>query len=167
MPFRSNIPEISKFTFHLVDKEYYSRILPYQHKGHFIVGGLNYGQGSSREHAAMSPRYLGVQAVLVKSFARIHGQNLVNFGVLPITFADRNDYSKIDQGDILEISDLRHALQSGNEIKVVNKTKNQVYLTQHTMSDRQIEVLLAGGIINLYRRNSLNEIKHKDTKTQR
>jgi len=153
LPFRSNIPEISKYTFIGLDANYYERVLPYQKSGHFIVGGLNYGQGSSREHAALSPRYLGVEAVLVKSFARIHWQNLVNFGILPLTFVDRNDYAKIDQGDVLEISNVREAIQQGKEIQVVNKTKNQTYVLTHTLSPRQIEILLLGGMINYYKEN--------------
>lgn len=103
LPFRSNIPEISKFTFSQVDEGYYQRVLTYRDKMHFIVGGMNYGQGSSREHAAMTPRYLGVSLVIAKTYARIHWQNLVNFGILPLSFVDRNDYDRIDEGDILEI----------------------------------------------------------------
>ena len=94
LPFRSNIPEISKFAFAQVDDTYYERTKPYYKTGHFIIEGLNYGQGSSREHAAMVPRYIGVVAVIAKSFARIHWQNLVNFGVVPLTFADLTDYGQ-------------------------------------------------------------------------
>jgi aconitate hydratase len=156
LPFRSNIPEISKFTFKQVDEGFYQRALEHP-AGQFIIGGLNYGQGSSREHAAMSPRYLGVVGVIVKSFARIHWQNLINFGIVPLTFVDMNDYNRIDQGDILSIDHIREAVQKGNVIKVQNETKGFEFSVQHTMSARQIEILLVGGIINHYRR----EHKHK------
>lgn len=152
LPFRSNIPEISKFLFTQVDNEYYQRMLPHQDKGHFIVGGTNYGQGSSREHAAIAPRYLGVEAVLAKSFARIHWQNLINFGILPLSFVDKNDYNRIDQGDFLEISHLTELLKAGGEIKVFNKTKNQTYVVTHALSQRQLDILLDGGIINHFKK---------------
>lgn len=151
LPFRSNIPEISKFTFSQIDEGYYQRVLPYKEKMHFIIGGMNYGQGSSREHAAMSPRYLGVSMVLAKTYARIHWQNLVNFGILPLSFVDKADYDKIDQGDILEIKDIRKGLEAG-QIVVHNKTKNQSYKATHTLSPRQLEILLDGGIINFFRK---------------
>jgi aconitate hydratase len=150
LPFRSNIPEISKFTFSQLDPGYYDRVRKREGKGHFIVGGMNYGQGSSREHAAIAPRYLGVQAVIAKSYARIHWQNLVNFGILPLTFIDRKDYEKIDQGDILVISNIRETLKKRADIKIVNTTKNQTYLATYALSERQMEILFAGGIINLY-----------------
>lgn len=153
LPFRSNIPEISKFAFTQIDGEYYSRVLPYQKSGSFIVGGLNYGQGSSREHAAIVPRYLGIQAVLAKSFARIHWQNLVNFGILPLTFDNRNDYDDIGQGDILEISDIHERIQEAHEIYVTNKTKNRRYLMKHQLSPRQLKILLVGGMINFFKQN--------------
>lgn len=155
LPFRSNIHELSKFTFSLVDDTYYKRAMEYQTTGHFIVGGLNYGQGSSREHAAMAPRYLGVRAVIAKSFARIHGQNLVNFGILPVTFVDRNDFNSIDPNDILEMHNLVEAIQKGNELEVFNKTKNQSFKVAHNLSHRQIEVLLAGGIISLIKHGKI------------
>ena len=151
LPFRSNIPEISKFTFAQLDESYYQRAIPYQQQGHLIVGGLNYGQGSSREHAAMAPRFLGVQAILAKSFARIHWQNLINFGILPLTFIDRNDYHKIEQGDILSLLDVRNAIQQGNTLQIYNRTKNESYSVAHALSPRQIKILLAGGSINLHK----------------
>lgn len=151
LPFRSNIPEISKFLFSQIDDEFYKRTAHHHKTGHFIIGGLNYGQGSSREHAAMAPRYLGIRAVIVKSFARIHWQNLVNFGVLPLTFVNRNDYDNINQGDILVIEYVREAIQKGNQVKVYNMTKGTEFLTTHAMSPRQVEVMMAGGIINLYK----------------
>jgi aconitate hydratase len=151
LPFRSNIPEISKFTFSQVDDGYYERVFPIREKGHFIIGGINYGQGSSREHAAMAPRYLGVVAVIAKSYARIHWQNLVNFGILPLTFANREDYARIDQGDILELSHLHEALKKGTPIDLRNKSKGETYRVAHTLSPRQLEVLLAGGMINYFK----------------
>ena len=103
LPFRSNIPEISKFTFCQVDESYYDRAMKHQKTGSLIVGGSNYGQGSSREHAAIAPRYLGVQAVITKSYARIHRKNLINFGILPLLFINEADHGKIAQEEILEI----------------------------------------------------------------
>lgn len=153
LPFRSNIPEISKFLFYQVDEKYYEKTIPYHKTGHFVIGGLNYGQGSSREHAVIAPRYIGVTAVIAKSFARIHWQNLINFGILPLTFVDRNDYGKIDNGDILMIEDVREAIQKKDKtVVVLNKTKNESYTTNHAMSPRQVEMLLAGGVINLYKK---------------
>lgn len=151
---RSNIPAISRFTFLQVDETYYDRAMSFQKRGHFIVGGLNYGQGSSREHAAIAPRFLGVQGVLVKSFARIHQQNLVNFGVVPLVFVDRNHYANIDQGDVLAIDNFHQQMRKGDEVTVVNKTKNQNYQTSHGLSSRQVDILLSGGKINQFRKNS-------------
>lgn len=152
LPFRSNIPEISKFLFSQIDEDFHKRTVNHHKSGHFVVGGLNYGQGSSREHAAMAPRYLGIRAVIVKSFARIHWQNLINFGILPLTFVNRNDYDNINQEDILIIDNVRESIQKGNQIRVFNKTKGTEFLTSHAMSPRQVEILLAGGIINLYKK---------------
>ncbi|MDX1523808.1 MAG: aconitate hydratase, partial [Anaerolineae bacterium] len=151
LPYRSNIPEISKFVFSQVDKNYYNRAIEYQDQGSLIVGGENYGQGSSREHAAIAPRYLGVRAVIAKSFARIHWQNLANFGVLPLTFAQPDDWKKIDQGDVVAIKDVRSTLKNGNSISVTNVTKDETYQTQHTLSKRQVEMILDGSLINLVR----------------
>lgn len=152
LPFRSNIPEISKFTFYQVDEGYYDRAIPYQKSGHLIVAGLNYGQGSSREHAVIAPNYLGVKAVIAKSFARIHWQNLINFGILPLVFADRNDYDKIAQGDILSIEDVKKTIKSGQDVKVFNDTKGEEYLCKHQLSPRQVEILVNGGIINMHKK---------------
>lgn len=153
LPFRSNIPEIAKFTFKPVDETYYDRAMGYQKKGgSFIVGGENYGQGSSREHAALAPRYLGLKAVIAKSFARIHWQNLINFGILPLTFTNPADYEKIEQGDKIEIPDARNAIQKGNKVKIINKTKNEGYEAEHAMSDRQVEMVLEGSLISIVRK---------------
>jgi aconitate hydratase len=151
LPFRSNIPEISKFTFSAVDPSFYERAMKHRDSGSFIVGGSNYGQGSSREHAALAPKYLGIRAVVAKSFARIHWQNLVNFGVLPLTFLDSADYADIDRDDELELTAVRDALSSGLRMKLLNKSKRRRIDVAHDLSGRQIEVLLAGGLINFVR----------------
>lgn len=148
LPYRSNIPGISQFVFAQIDETYPKRAMQYQKAGSLIVGGENYGQGSSREHAAIAPRYLGVKAVLAKSFARIHAQNLVNFGILPLVFTQSFDYESIEQEDVLSISNVREAIQKNQEIKVINETKKQTYILQHQLSKRQIDILLAGGLIN-------------------
>jgi len=117
----------------------------------FVVGGVNYGQGSSREHAALAPRYLGVRAVLAKSFARIHESNLINFGILPLVFAQEGDAEFVDQGDVLSLKDVRSALRQGTELELLNKTKGLVIRARHSLSSRQVEVLLAGGLLNYLR----------------
>ena len=152
LPFRSNIPEISKFTFSRVDTSIYERALPHQKEGFWVVGGDNYGQGSSREHAAIAPRYLGLKAVIAKSIARIHWQDLANFGILPLTFVDPADYERISQGDILEITDARSALAKGNRLEIRNRTTGLTHETVHTLSRRQVEMILEGSLINLVRK---------------
>ncbi len=140
LPLRSNIPEISKFVFNLVDSTFPERSL--EKNGGFIVGGENYGQGSSREHAAIAPKYLGLKAVIVKSFARIHLANLVNFGIVPLTFANKDDYAKVEQGDNLEI-DLA-TIESGN-VALKNLSKGIDIKLTHSLSETEIKVLKAGG----------------------
>jgi len=150
LPFRSNLPEISKFSFEIVDETYYERGKEsVAHGGHMIVAGHNYGQGSSREHAALAPRYLGLRVALVKDFARIHWQNLVNFGVLPITFVDPADYDTLNQGDILEFSNIRSQIKEGNEFDAQIQGRDETIRVRHDLSDRHIEMVLAGGRINL------------------
>jgi aconitate hydratase len=156
LPFRSNIPELSKLTFSQIDETYYARAMICQQQGSFVVGGSNYGQGSSREHAALAPRYLGLKAVLAKSFARIHLQNLSNFGILPLTFVDPGDWEKIAQGDVLSILDVRNSIRSSNRLRVINLTKNEAYETQHSMTPRQVDMVIAGSLINLVRQKSRN-----------
>jgi len=117
-------------------------------KGHVVVGGSNYGQGSSREHAALGPQYLGLRAVLAKDFARIHSQNLINFGVLPLTFINTADYDGIQSGDVLRLSDLRRVLVEGGNLLVENVTRQQTFQVRHNMSPRQVQFLLRGGLIN-------------------
>ncbi|MCK9622321.1 MAG: aconitate hydratase [Methylobacter sp.] len=154
LPFRSNIPAISRFVFSPIDETYYERAMSYQKQGSFIVGGSNYGQGSSREHAALGPRYLGVKAVIAKSFARIHLQNLSNFGILPLIFTDPDDWNKIAQDDTLSIPDVRNAIRQGNSVKVINLTRNETYETEHRMTHYQVEMVLAGSLINLVKQKA-------------
>lgn len=146
LPLRSNIPAISEFVFHRVDPTFPERAK--KAGGGFVVGGSNYGQGSSREHAALAPMYLGLKAVLVKSFARIHRANLINFGIVPLVFAREADYERIDQGDQLEIPDIRHTLQSKEIVTVRNKTKGTAIETKHGLTPREVEILLDGGLLN-------------------
>ena len=152
LPLRSNIPEISKFAFSRIDDTYYDRAVKMGRKDSFVVGGLNYGQGSSREHAVLGPRFLGLKAILAKSFARINWQNLCNFGILPLTFSNPDDHDRIDQDDILSISGVRDAIRHGNRINIANKTKNESYTLTHSMGARQLEMILAGNLINVVRR---------------
>jgi len=149
LPYRSNIPGISRFAFSQIDDTYYERAMPYRLRGSLVVAGENYGQGSSREHAALAPRYLGLQAVLAKSFARIHLQNLANFGILPLTFLNPDDWEKISQDDILRIPDVRTAIRRGPQVTVFNTTKRQTYQTQHPLTRRQVDMVLAGSLINV------------------
>ena len=148
LPFRSNIPEIAKFAFDVVDPNYYRKAMHTRDEGgHAVVGGSNYGQGSSREHAALAPRFLGLRMVLAKGYARIHWQNLVNFGVLPLTFEDPDDYDRIEQGDVLRVERLHTTLGEGPQVEVRNVTKGETYAARHDLSERQIELLVEGGQI--------------------
>ena len=151
LPYRSNIPEISRFVFSQIDETYYERAMKQRETGSFVVGGENYGQGSSREHAAIAPRYLGLRAVIAKSFARIHWQNLINFGILPLTFENPDDWERIDRDDVLSIVDVRGTIQRGRRLEVINKTKDHTYLAEHSMSERQVKIMLAGSLINAVR----------------
>ena len=151
LPYRSNIPEISRFVFSRIDGSYYERAISNNRHDSFVVAGKNYGQGSSREHAAIAPRYLGLRVVLAKSFARIHRQNLINFGILPLRFDDPADWQRIDQGDEIKLDGLREALRKGGPIAVSNRSKNSVFNVIHSMSPRQIQTVLEGGIINRIR----------------
>ncbi|MCD6108232.1 MAG: aconitate hydratase [Thermoplasmata archaeon] len=146
LPLRSNIPEISKYVFSRVDERFYDRAI--EKKGGFIVGGENYGQGSSREHAAIAPKYLGIKAVIAKSFARIHSENLVNFGIVPLAFKDKSDYDKVEQGDKLEINigDFK------GEITMKNITKNISIPLTHSLSELDIKILRKGGRLPFLRR---------------
>ncbi len=149
LPFRSNIPEISRFTFAQIDETYYDRAIQYQKKGSFLIGGSNYGQGSSREHAAIAPRYLGVKVVIAKSYARIHRQNLINFGILALIFSNPGDYDEVDQEDILEIKDAVKNFDQGGQLKVVNKTKQKAFMVIHNFTSREIASVKEGSLINV------------------
>ncbi|TQN31667.1 aconitase [Haloactinospora alba] len=153
LPFRSNIPELAEFTFTQIDESYPKRARELSHgSGHIVVGGENYGQGSSREHAAIAPRYLGLRAVVAKSFARIHWQNLANFGVLALEFTQAADYERIENGDILVLENLRDSLPTGSELTVRNTTKGDQYLLRHNLSPAQTASVLAGGQIPMLAR---------------
>ncbi|MGO4572642.1 aconitate hydratase [Microvirga sp. 2TAF3] len=146
LPFRSNIPKIAEFSFDIIDPTYAARAK--QVRGHAVVGGSNYGQGSSREHAALGPKFLGLQAVLAKSFARIHAQNLINFGVLPLTFVDPAVYDNIHANDKLRLVNVRRALAEGSEFVIENVTRQRSFRVRHFMSPRQVQVMFRGGLIN-------------------
>ena len=148
LPFRSNIPAIARFCFEQSDPTYHDRALAGRERGHAIIGGETYGQGSSREHAALAPRYLGLRTVITKEFARIHWQNLINFGILPLNFADAVDYDRINQGDEIRIENLREQIRRGSEVTVENKTQGYSFTCVHKLSGRQVDVLLGGGLIN-------------------
>ncbi|TVR30966.1 MAG: aconitate hydratase [Balneolaceae bacterium] len=154
LPFRSNIPEISKFSFTVIDEQFYDRAqeVKDKHGGHIVVAGDNYAQGSSREHAAIAPRYLVQRAVIAKSYARIGWQNLSNFGIAPLEFTSDEDYDAIEQGDILQIENIREQLKSGEEVVVTNISKGTEFKTRHTLSGRQLKALLDGGIINTFKK---------------
>jgi aconitate hydratase len=155
LPFRSNIPEISRFAFEAIDPTYCRRAEQVRENGgHVIVGGLNYGQGSSREHAALAPRYLGLRVVIAKGFARIHWQNLVNFGVLPLTFADPLDYDRIAIGDRLRVSAEEDQLRHATTILVENTIQQFSFATRHQLSSRQLEIFREGGLVNWGRSRS-------------
>jgi aconitate hydratase len=149
LPLRSNIPAISEYLFERVDAHFAARTK--QLGGGFVVGGENYGQGSSREHAALAPMYLGIKAILTKSYARIHRSNLINFGILPLTFEDPDEFLKIQQGDRLRITQLRKALQEEDLLEIENVTQKRIVKVSHGLNVREREILLAGGLLNYTR----------------
>ncbi|MCF8303782.1 MAG: aconitate hydratase [Bacteroidales bacterium] len=153
LPLRSNLPEISKWAYYVIDQNFHSRSLEAHENygGHVVVAGDNYAQGSSREHAALAPRYLGQRAVLAKSYARIGWQNLVNFGIIPLEFKNPDDYNTIDKDDIIRLENISSSLKKRDTIKAKNMTKNKEYEMTYSLSDRQIDVMLAGGIINRFK----------------
>ena len=146
LPFRSNIPHLSEYCLTPVDPTFPERAK--KAGSGYLVAGQNYGQGSSREHAALAPLYLGIKAVIAKSFARIHRSNLINSGILPLTFADPSDYDRIDSGDALLIEHPVEQIQAGNRMIVHNVTKNLDIVTEMPLSDRLKKVMLAGGLLN-------------------
>src|SRR5579862_6932812 len=147
LPYRSNIPKISEFAFDIIDPSYAQRAL--EHKsGHAIVAGSNYGQGSSREHAALAPRYLGLRVVIAKGFARIHRQNLINFGILPLIFDDPADYDGIEKGVVVRLKNLRRQLRGNQAVTLEAAVNGRSISTHHQLSERQVEIVLTGGLIN-------------------
>jgi aconitate hydratase len=145
LPYRSNIPYLARFCFAQCDPDFARHCQ--EAGGGIVIGGANYGQGSSREHAALVPLYLGVKAVAAKSFARIHADNLVNAGILPLTFADADDYGRIETGDSLALEGLRTQIAAGGAVVLKNVTRGESYTLRHELSPRQREILLAGGLL--------------------
>ncbi len=145
LPFRSNIPAISRYTFSRLDPTFAERAL--KARIGVIVGGENYGQGSSREHAVLAPMVLGIQAVIAKTFARIHLSNLINYGIVPLVFIDPADYDSLDQNDWLAFQNLRKAIRKGWDIKIVNQTKQKEIVLKALVPTDKIEMLLAGGLL--------------------
>ena len=151
LPLRSNIPAISQYCFTVCDEEFPKRAESLGKS--VIVGGVNYGQGSSREHAALAPLHLGVKAVLVKSFARIHRSNLINAGILPLTFANEADYDKISQGDELAFENLKERIVNGEDVVLKNKTTGEEILCKCELTDRTKAIILAGGLLSYTKEN--------------
>ena len=153
LPLRSNLPAISEHTFATVDKEFATRAK--EAKSGVVVAGENYGQGSSREHAALAPRYLGVKAVIVKSFARIHLANLINFGILPLTFENPTDFEQLSQGQEITIPDILEKLQdAGGRIPAKNAATGKLIALRFDLTPRQKQILRAGGLLNWIKKNS-------------
>lgn len=153
LPLRSNIPAISQYCFTVCDEKFPERAKALGKS--IIVGGTNYGQGSSREHAALAPLYLGIKAVLVKSFARIHRSNLINAGILPLTFVNEADYDAINEGDELMIENVIESVKNGGEMTVVNKTNGKRIAVNCDLSGRAKDIILAGGLLNYTKENLL------------
>ncbi|MBQ5449665.1 MAG: aconitate hydratase, partial [Treponema sp.] len=148
LPFRSNIPEISKFTYERLDANFYKKAEAINFSGCIVVGAENFGQGSSREHAALGPMYLGVRAIITKSFARIHKANLINYGIIPITFKNPDDYDKISEGDTVEISNIFKSLKDGSDFDVTvhSKAGDVKICGVNDLAERSRNILLAGGL---------------------
>ena len=149
LPYRSNIPFLSNFCFRQCDEDF-AKHCKEAGKG-IIIGGSNYGQGSSREHAALVPLYLGIKSVIAKSFARIHQANLINAGIVPFTFANPDDYDRIDKGDSLAVKGIRSTIENDGEAILVNETKGESYPLSFSFSGRQKDIILAGGLLNYTR----------------
>jgi aconitate hydratase len=153
LPYRSNLQKIASFSFERIDPTYVDRARAIARAtGHAVIAGWNYGQGSSREHAAAAPRYLGLRIVIAKSFARIHRQNLINYGIVPLLFIDPKDYDRLEVNDRLRARDLWRKLESGE--KILLETSNVTIETQHGLTSDQIEIILDGGVVN-HRRNNV------------
>jgi aconitate hydratase len=157
LPLRSNIPAISEFVFSNLDSTFSKRAREAQSKGGgVIIGGENYGQGSSREHAAIAPMYLGIQAIIAKSYARIHRSNLINFGILPLKFLNPADYNRIDRGDKLLLEEIRKYLKENHSCKIHNLTKNYSFEVISDFNDREREILLTGGLLPYAKKSTLH-----------
>jgi aconitate hydratase len=152
LPYRSNIPKLSEFCFTVCDPEFPERAKA--NGGGIILGGSNYGQGSSREHAAMVPQYLGIKCVIAKSFARIHVANLINFGIVPFTLKNESDYDLIDEGDSVKIDGLYSAVEASDEASLFNATKNISIPIKLALTERQRQILLCGGLLEYTKTNS-------------
>jgi aconitate hydratase len=157
MKYRSNVPKYSEFVFETVDAGFSARAKQNRDAGrhNIIVGGASYGEGSSREHAALCPMFLGVKIVLAKSFQRIHTDNLLNFGILPLTFKNESDYDRINQGDELEIQGIVQTINSGRPLIVKNKTKSIDIPVAYTLTERQKQIVFAGGVLSLQKQKYL------------
>ncbi|MBL3655222.1 aconitate hydratase [Fulvivirga sediminis] len=155
LPLRSNIPEISKYAYQVVDKQFHEKSIKAKEKytGHIVIGGENYAQGSSREHAALAPRFLGQKAVIAKSYARIGWQNLINFGIVPFEFKNPSDYDSIEENDVIVIEGLREAIKNNKPVVAKNETKNKEIELTYNISSRQQDVILKGGVINFLKSN--------------
>ena len=151
LKYRSNVPKYSEFLFEVVDPDFYNRAREIKESGrqNIIVGGVSYGQGSSREHAALCPMYMGVRAVLAKSFERIHTANLINFGIVPLTFKNEADFETIRQGDNLELPDIREKITHGEPLIIKNTSKGVEYEVEYDLSERAKEIVLAGSMLSL------------------
>ncbi|MGA0394765.1 MAG: aconitate hydratase [Rhodospirillales bacterium] len=164
LPYRSNVQKIAQFSFDAIDENYYSHWLAEKEKGNFhaLVAGQNYGQGSSREHAALAPQYLGLRLAIVKGYARLHWQNLINSAVLPLTFANEADYDKIEQGDVLVVDNIRQTLQDGDDTFTVKiKGKDTEIEGSLKASPRQREIMLVGGFSNWVKAKNEGTLKEK------
>jgi aconitate hydratase len=158
LPLRSNIPAISKHLFERLNPDFFKKAM--ESGGGFVVGGGNYGQGSSREHAALAPMFVGIRAIIVKSYARIHRSNLINFGILPLIFNDEKELDRVDQGDRLRIERVSDHLQVNGFLTVHNVTQGRTFEVSHGLNQREIEILLAGGLLN-YTRQYAHEDREK------
>ncbi len=149
LPLRSNIPAISKHLFERLDPDFFKKAI--ERGGGFVIGGENYGQGSSREHAALAPMFVGIRAIIAKSYARIHRSNLINFGILPLTFKDERDYESLEPGDRLRIEQIRDCLKVNGSLILQNVTQGRASEASHGLNQREIDILLAGGLLNYTR----------------
>jgi aconitate hydratase len=156
LKYRSNIPKYAEFVFEGLDAAFSKKALENKKAGvhNIVIAGASYGQGSSREHAAICPMYLGVKAIVAKSFERIHAANLINFGILPLTFANEADYDAIGANDQVEINGIMDALKKGAELTLSDRTNGKSVALKYSLSSRQRDILLAGGMLNYTKMNA-------------